>query len=426
MKTYIFSLLWDCNQKCVFCAKGEMPAGAKRRYSREEAEKVILAQRAAGCDILAFDGGEPTLLPYLPDLAALALRSGYKWVRVATNAVALSDKKLAAAFAACHPEAAKKVRFGVSLHSHEARVSDRLTGAPGTFARSLAGLRNLRAAGFATDLYHVITAENYRGLPAFASFVLEKLPWTGNVTFSFIMPSEHLRPRMGIYPKITQATPYLARAMARLRAAGMRFELSSCGTVPFCLLGGERSLFTHFMPEAGRAGETRMSAAFPFFLEGSDGREKVKAAACAGCLLDQACGGIWRLYAERHGTGELKACTAVQFGRLPAGGPPAVLDAGPAGGFRDPGAYLRMALVDLRWNGAADIALRGRLPGGVSSVELAAFAASLGCRLKAAAPGAGKEEREARASRALRRRGSVRRPAPPSRRRGARRRGISS
>ena len=44
-KRLAVSLLWDCNQRCSFCAKGPPPPGIKSRLSFGEAEKVLHAGR---------------------------------------------------------------------------------------------------------------------------------------------------------------------------------------------------------------------------------------------------------------------------------------------------------------------------------------------------------------------------------------------
>ena len=45
MKKFFFSLLWDCNEDCLFCAKGRAPAGVKRRFSLRECAALLTAYR---------------------------------------------------------------------------------------------------------------------------------------------------------------------------------------------------------------------------------------------------------------------------------------------------------------------------------------------------------------------------------------------
>ncbi|MCK5358847.1 MAG: radical SAM protein, partial [Elusimicrobiales bacterium] len=94
MKKFNFSLLWDCNEDCLFCAKGHVPPGVKSRFSSDEAIKTIFKKRKEGFEAISFDGGEPTLMKDLPKLIAFAIKCGYKEVCVLTNAVLLSDLKI--------------------------------------------------------------------------------------------------------------------------------------------------------------------------------------------------------------------------------------------------------------------------------------------------------------------------------------------
>ncbi|PIU17945.1 MAG: hypothetical protein COT18_11575 [Elusimicrobia bacterium CG08_land_8_20_14_0_20_59_10] len=390
MHKFSISLLWDCNEKCLFCAKGPPPRGVKRRLSEEEALELVLDKRAEGCDILAFDGGEPTLLPYLPELAGRALHAGYKQVHILTNAVALSDNNMVLALLKCHPKAKKLIHFGVSLHAHLKKDSEHLTRSAGTFERTLTGIRNLNAAGFPTTLYHVITARTYRKLPAFSAFMLKNMPGIRGITFSFIFPAEHFRRHMNIFPRITEIAPFFDRAINLLRASGVIVNMSSCGMVPFCLFNGnERLLIRSFARDnsAGAASyDTHKSEAFPFFLENFQRMNKIKSAVCGACVLDPVCGGIWKMYAERYGLGELKPYTTGYFKKQPFSGAAGTINMDHGDNYPDPAAYLRISMAALRWDGIRDIGLKGRLPRGISADEISLFASALGCRLAAGAP----------------------------------------
>lgn len=385
MRKISISLLWDCNESCIFCAKGPAPYGVKRRMSEAEVVKLLLASRAKGCDVAAFDGGEPTLLPYLPALAGRALKAGYKEVQILTNAVALSDGKIVKVLAGCHPKARKAVQFGVSLHAHLKADSEFLTRSEGTFEKTLAGINNLHKAGFRLTLYHVITARTFRKLPDYARFVADNFPWLPGITFSLIYPTPQFGAHMELFPRIPAVVPFFDKALGVLHAAGMQANMSSCGMVPFCLFRGNERIFLRSFARdnSARAAsvDTHKSEAFPFFLENFQRENKAKAAACAGCLLDPVCGGIWKVYADRYGLGELKPYKAAYFKKLPASAAVGLVDLDQGRNYPDPAAYVRIALADLRWKGVKDITLKGTEPAGLSSADIAAFAAELGCRI---------------------------------------------
>ncbi|MFC1400653.1 MULTISPECIES: radical SAM protein [Streptacidiphilus] len=62
-----------CNLSCPFCfgPRHEVPS-----MPREDALRVAASLREAGVEGVVISGGEPTLLPYLPDLAAELRRAG--------------------------------------------------------------------------------------------------------------------------------------------------------------------------------------------------------------------------------------------------------------------------------------------------------------------------------------------------------------
>ncbi|MEA3307377.1 MAG: radical SAM protein, partial [Elusimicrobiota bacterium] len=171
MKKFNFSLLWDCNEDCLFCAKGHAPKGVKSRFSHDDVLKTIFKKRKEGFDSISFDGGEPTLMKDLPKFIAFAVKCGYKEVGVLTNAVLLSDLKI---LEALKKHGVKKVSFSVSLHSHKEEVSEYLTASKNTFKKTLKGIENILECGFTVSIYHIIASQNYKDLPSFARFVLKK------------------------------------------------------------------------------------------------------------------------------------------------------------------------------------------------------------------------------------------------------------
>ncbi|OGS49483.1 MAG: hypothetical protein A3J79_13370 [Elusimicrobia bacterium RIFOXYB2_FULL_62_6] len=364
MKKFFFSLLWDCNEDCLFCAKGRAPAGVKRRFSLRECAALLKKKRLEGCREVSLDGGEPTLLKYLPEIIGTAARLGYSRIELLTNAVALADPAKVAAIKRALGPRARPGRFGacVSLHSHSRAVSEALTRSPGTFDRTVQGARNLLSAGLYTTVYHLITARNYRALPAFADFVLKELPGAGGVTFSYIYPVSHNLKHMSIYPRLSKVAPYLSRAVKRLRAAGLEAGLSNCGIIPVCLMGKCGSLFTETVINNNVSSETcdtSKTEPLPFFREIFNKQNKVKPASCAACALDPVCGGIWKFYAERYGTAELRPFAQKDMLRLPASGKTAVLKFRADAGREDPAAALLVRLLDLRYRGFDRVKVKG-------------------------------------------------------------------
>ncbi len=293
---------FHCNQACDFCfVSRELPPPEDALLQAELAE---VARRGAS---LAISGGEPTLNPRLAEYLARAVALGIADVQLQTNAVKMSDPAYTAELVA-----AGLRRAFVSLHGTSAATSDRVTAAPGTFVRTVAGIKNLVAAGVAVCLNFVLCAYNaaeLAELPAFvAREILAAAPTGGSsppapavtINFSFVAAGSENVPRdTGLIPRFSDVAWALAAALAGARALGiplLGFD-SQCG-VPAC-----------FLPEEVRAA---------WFVEDLPAEETDafagafrKGEACAECALTRRCYGLRAAYAETYGTGELRPIPAV-------------------------------------------------------------------------------------------------------------------
>ncbi len=132
-----------CNNRCAHCYNnfpaddraaqaGELGEGAWKRLLDEAAE--------AGCLYLLFTGGEPLLRPDFGALYEHARRRGFL-VTLFTNGTRLTEET-ADLLAAMPPLAVEVTLYGATRATWE-----RVTGVPGSYARSLAGIERLRRRG---------------------------------------------------------------------------------------------------------------------------------------------------------------------------------------------------------------------------------------------------------------------------------------
>jgi len=389
VKTFYLSLLWDCNENCVFCLKKAPPEQENSVPPLLECLAALKRQRARGFASVSLDGGEPTLRRDLPRILKYALLLGYKKIMVMTNGAALSAENVRRLAA---PEGGRpsRISFCVSLHSHKRAVSEKLTRSRGTFRRTVDGIKNLLAAGFDVSVYHVITRQNYRALPGFADFAARELKGVSKVVFSHIYPVQHnLAAMRGVYPRFSSALPFLAGAISRLERAGVTPMLGNSGMMPVCLLRGQESFFTQaYLKHDGDAvtfdrnkwdtRDSRKLELLPFFRDDFNERNRVKAAACGKCALRDVCSGIWRFYEELYGAGELKPYKKDAFSGIPADGPRAVIR---AAGSRAAGLQpLLVRLLDARLKGHGSALVPG-LHGKSRKTAAAEFARGIGMKL---------------------------------------------
>lgn len=129
-----------CNNHCVFCLDSDVQDGTF--VARDEVEREIDQGLAQGATRLILSGGEATIHPDFLHFVELAKRRGYGHVQTITNGRMFAYRDFAARAVAAGLD---EVTF--SLHGHTPELSDELTGVPGSFAQTVAGIRNVVATG---------------------------------------------------------------------------------------------------------------------------------------------------------------------------------------------------------------------------------------------------------------------------------------
>ncbi|MCB9751514.1 MAG: radical SAM protein [Myxococcales bacterium] len=285
VRSRIVRVNFRCNQACHFCfVSTHLPAAEDAAV--EDAIRGIA--RVGGKLVLS--GGEPTLNPRLLDYVRLGKREGARAIELQTNAIRLAEPGLARALA----EAGVDEAF-ISLHGSTAEISDAVTNAPGTFARTVVGIDQVVAAGITTRVNFVFCRANLEDFPAYVELVAARWP-AAMLVVSFVATSTDVVPRTAeLQPRYSEVIPPLADGLRRAAARGLvvtGFD-SMCG-IPLCLVPRDvREFFT--------------LATVP---EGFDGGEFIKAAACERCELQDKCFGVRRGYAELHGTDEFRPVRA--------------------------------------------------------------------------------------------------------------------
>jgi hypothetical protein len=151
------SRLWlytnfDCNLACDYCCSGSSPRAPARRLSPEVARRACEEFAGIGGRETLLTGGEPFLVPELPELVAAAAR--WTPVTVLTNAMVFGRGSRRRALEALDRA---RVTLQVSLDSGTPELHDRHRGA-GSFARARAGIELARELGFRVRVAATIDA----------------------------------------------------------------------------------------------------------------------------------------------------------------------------------------------------------------------------------------------------------------------------
>jgi len=229
-----------CNLECVHCRRLEVSRELMRSdLTTDEARRLIDQIAAAGRPVLVFSGGEPLLRPDIFELAGHALGAGLP-TALATNGT-LIDAGLAGRIAATGFD-----RVSVSLDGADEATHDRFRGLPGSFARTMAGLRHLRARGVPTQINCTIARHNRdqitallqlaerEGAVAVHYFLLVPVGCGAQIADEQMLDMDEVEERLRLIDELAQATalqikptcaPHyyrVIRQQARRRSSGLQ------------------------------------------------------------------------------------------------------------------------------------------------------------------------------------------------------------
>ncbi len=139
--------------------------GDAREMSLAEIEKVIhVFKDDAKIPFFSFTGGEPLLREDLEDMIRLARRAGLQ-VNLITNGTRADRRRARSLFKAGLRTAQ------VSVESLDPETHDLLTARPGSFPKTLEGIRCLQAAGISVQTNTTMTAVNSPDAPRMPAFL---------------------------------------------------------------------------------------------------------------------------------------------------------------------------------------------------------------------------------------------------------------
>lgn len=148
----LVELTYRCNLDCFFCYNDLGLRGRPLDFAQYE--RLFAELRALEVLNLTLTGGEPLAHPDFLRLGALARELGFV-VRIKSNGHALRG-----AMARRIRDEIDPFLIEISLHGATAAVHDRQTREPGSFARLLGNLREMRALGLRVKLNSTLTAWN--------------------------------------------------------------------------------------------------------------------------------------------------------------------------------------------------------------------------------------------------------------------------
>ncbi len=270
-----------CNHFCGFCSNPTAP------YTHDFGSMRVLVDDFVrrGYFGVILTGGEPTLHPELPRIAAYAREQGLH-VRMITNGHRLADEKFAEEMA----EAGLQL-VHVSVYSVRPEVEERLRGIGGTLERAFAAVDNAHRFGVDVNVNCVINALNADHLDENVRYFVASHPHVRHFVWNNMDPSmgraevnqEEFTPRLADFELS------LHRALRLLHKTGRSFRVEK---VPLCymtefawastetrkIVKGEERI-VHFLDQKQTVRQTAW--------------EHVYAPACDACSLREICGGLF-------------------------------------------------------------------------------------------------------------------------------------
>ncbi len=296
---------FSCNNRCRFCVQGDK----RDRYPDKDTATLLqaLEQGREHADEVVLTGGEVTIRKDLPEIVKHAASLGYRVIQLQTNGRILSAKR-----AVDKLVAAGVTEFSPALHGPTAEIHDTLTGVSGAFKQTVRGIRNVKAAGMPVITNSVITRANHTLVDELTALLIAL--GVDQLQLAFV----HALGTAGanfteIVPRLSDTQPYVLKALARARAAGMTAFTEA---IPLCFLpGAERHAAEWIIPvtrilDAEHVVEnytwTRLHEA------------KLKGPQCGECALEPHCEGPWREYPEHFGWEEFVPVEGGDVDRVPA------------------------------------------------------------------------------------------------------------
>ncbi len=174
------ALTYRCQNRCTFCYADAPKRGDDVPEMTTDEVKIILDRifDEAHCPTVSFTGGEPTLRRDLAELVAYGKAKGMR-VNLITNGVRCADAAFVASLADAGLDSAQ-----VSIEGGSAEIHDAITQHPGSFERSVQGVRQLRDAGIHTHTNTTICGSNRDHLLPLVDLLADEL---GSEYFSMNM-----------------------------------------------------------------------------------------------------------------------------------------------------------------------------------------------------------------------------------------------
>ncbi len=180
-----FTVIWEvtraCALACKHCRAEAQPLRHPLELNTEEGYRLIDQIKSFGNPIFVITGGDPMMRRDLPDLIRYAVAKGLR------TSLTPSGTKLVTRERLQNVKEAGVLRLALSLDGSNAEIHDAFRKIPGTFARTMEIIRDIRDLGISFQINTTVSRYNVDDLPRMMELVKE----SGAVQWSlfFLVPT---------------------------------------------------------------------------------------------------------------------------------------------------------------------------------------------------------------------------------------------
>ncbi len=289
-----------CNNLCKFCVQGDKRERLPAK-PLEDLARALARGRRSGARGVVITGGEPTLHKGILELARLARSLGFETVQVQSNGRFFCYESFVSSLSE-----AGVTEFSPSLHGSRPEIHDFLTGVPGSFLQTVAGMRNVKRKGLRLLTNTVITKANYRDLPEIARLLVSLGVEQYQFAFMHVSGRAALN-KEWLLARKALVEPWVKRGLDVGLAAGRRVMTEA---IPYCLMRGYEDCVAERIIPATIIFDAE--TVIEDYTRARRAEGKAKGPLCPGCAWFEECEGPWREYPEMFGWDEFvpveKAC----------------------------------------------------------------------------------------------------------------------
>lgn len=217
-----------CNERCFFCSQDHDSRISEIRPTDEQIFTRILYGAKKWYWMLGFTWWEPLLHQKILTYIRFWKKAGFNFIRIQTNGVMLDRYEFAKQ---CVDAWATLFKF--SVHHYKKEVHDWLVQLPWAFERVEKWIANLKKIWARIGINIVLTEQNYRDLPYFFPYFLDK----GVTQFVIIFPlydNSMEKEKHHVWFRYSEAVPYVVQSLYMFQKLGLPLPLVL--NLPRCLI----------------------------------------------------------------------------------------------------------------------------------------------------------------------------------------------